>query len=74
MNREELEKELKDYPVSLTITQLGEIIGLERQSVFALLERCIIESYVINPEAKKKHYRVLKTHVIDHILKNSKET
>ena len=71
MNRAELEQALVNYPVSLTITMVGEIVGLERQSVTVLLEKKILDSYVINPDSKRKRYRVLKAHVIDYILKNA---
>jgi len=70
MDRATLEKELEGYPFSLTIVQVGDIIGLERQSVMSLIDKNILESYIVNPESKRKRHRVLKAHVIDHILKS----
>jgi hypothetical protein len=70
MNRELLEKELESYPLSLTIAQVGDIIGLERQSVMALIDKKILECYFVNPESQRRRYRILKAHLIDHILRS----
>lgn len=72
MNKDELEKILEDYPVSLSAPQLAKVLGIERQTALMLMEKAVIPSYLLNPASKKKHYRVLKKHVIEHILNGLK--
>lgn len=70
--KELLEKELENYPRTLSRDQVAEILELSRRTVDGLVEKKLIPSFTLDPEATRKNIKINKSDLILYML-DSKE-
>ena len=62
------EEDLKDYPRTLASDQVAEILGLSTRTVDGLIEKKLIPSFPLDPEAKRKNIKINKSDLILYML------
>lgn len=68
--RTALERQLFEYPPSLSPSEVAEILGIARKTADKLIEQGKIDSFVLDKEAQRLRRRVTKSVLIDYMVGN----
>lgn len=66
-----LEEELKEYDRTLNRDQVAKILSLSRRTVDGLIEKKLIPSFTLDPEATRKNIKINKSDLILYMLNGS---